>query len=157
MNKITLFAAFAFLIIGCTTKKNDSMSEQNTNIIFPIGESAPAEYFTGNVKVRRLVPDDNTFNCVISNVAFEKGARTNWHKHPSGQILLVIDGEGLYQEKGSPVQILKKGDVVKFNPNVKHWHGASPDSHMIHIAINPNTEKGLVEWLERVTEEEYHL
>jgi quercetin dioxygenase-like cupin family protein len=131
------------------------MSQQNLINIFPVGESAPSEYFTGKVNVKNLVPDDSIFNCAINNVAFEKGARTNWHTHPSGQIILIIDGEGLYQEKGSPIQTFKKGDVVKFNPDVEHWHGASPDSHMTHIAINPNTEKGLVEWLKRVTEEEY--
>ena len=131
------------------------MPEQNSNNIFPQGESAPPEYFTGKVTVKNLVPDDSIFNCAINNVAFEKGARTNWHTHPSGQIILVIDGEGLYQEKGNPIQILKKGDVVKFSPNIEHWHGASPDSPMTHIAINPNTERGLAEWLERVTEEEY--
>jgi len=131
------------------------MSEQTSNNIFPTGEPAPSEYFTGIVNVKNLVPDDNLFNCVINNVTFEKGARTNWHKHPGGQIILITDGEGLYQEKGGPVQILKKGDVVKFNPDIEHWHGASPENSMTHIAINPNSEKGLVEWLKSLTEEEY--
>jgi quercetin dioxygenase-like cupin family protein len=123
--------------------------------IFPPGEAAPVEYFTGKVNVRSLVPNDSIFNCVISNVAFEKGARTNWHRHAGGQIILVIEGEGLYQEKGGAVNRMKKGDVVRFNPGLEHWHGASAGSPMTHIAINPNSEKGLVEWLQRVTEEEY--
>ncbi len=133
------------------------MPEQNANKIFSEGESAPAEYFTGGVTIKNLVPDDSVFQCIISNVAFEKGARTNWHIHPGGQIILVIEGEGLYQEKGNAIQIMKKGDVVKFNPFVEHWHGASADSHMTHIAINPNSEKGLVDWLSKVTDEEYKL
>jgi quercetin dioxygenase-like cupin family protein len=128
----------------------------HANTIFPKGEKAPAEYFTGTAWVRPLVPNDSTYNCVISNVVFEARARNNWHTHPSGQILLATEGTGYYQEKGRPVQKLHKGDVVKILPNVEHWHGASHDSEFTHIAINPNTEKGIVVWLQRVTDEEYN-
>lgn len=132
------------------------MNDQNPKTIFPIGEQASGEYFTGDVKASYLLTDDSLFQCSIFNVTFEKGARTNWHSHPSGQILLVLDGEGLCQIKGEPVRIMKAGEIILFPPNAEHWHGASPQSRMTHIAINPNTEKGLVEWMQRVTDEEYH-
>jgi quercetin dioxygenase-like cupin family protein len=86
---------------------------------------------------------------------FEPGARNNWHTHPGGQILLITDGLGYYQEKSKPIQLLHKGDVVNILPDVEHWHGATPDSPLTHIAINTNTQKGLVVWLQRVTDEEY--
>lgn len=124
--------------------------------IFPTGEKAPAEYFTGTAWVKILVPSDSTLNCQIGNVIFEPGARNNWHTHPGGQILLVTDGTGYYQEKGKPIQLLRKGDVVTILPEVEHWHGASPDSQLTHIAINANTHKGVVAWLQPVTDEEYH-
>jgi len=132
----------------------DSPANQDT--LFPKGERAPADYFTGNVWVKNLVPDDRTFNCVMGNVTFEPGARNNWHTHPGGQILIVTDGMGYYQEKGKPIQLLRKGDVVKILPDVLHWHGASPDRAFTHIAVNPNTQNGIVEWLGRVTDEEYN-
>ena len=125
------------------------------NRIFPKGEKAPADYFTGTVWVQLLVPNDPTFNCQIGNVVFEPGARNNWHTHPGGQILIATDGIGYYQEKDKAIQILRKGDVVNIPPDVEHWHGASHDSEFSHIAINPNTQKGIVTWLERVTDEEY--
>jgi quercetin dioxygenase-like cupin family protein len=132
-------------------------TSENQNAIFPRGERAPADYFTGKVWVKPLVPDDQVFNCVIGNVIFEPGARNNWHKHPGGQILIVSHGIGYYQEKGKPIQLLHKGDVVKIPPETIHWHGASPDSEFTHIAISTNTQNGVVEWLDRVTDEEYKI
>jgi quercetin dioxygenase-like cupin family protein len=132
-----------------------NMSE-NQNTIFPKGDKAPADYFTGTAWVRMLLPNDSTLNCQIGNVIFEPGARNNWHTHPGGQILLATNGIGYYQEKGKPIQLLRKGDVVNIPPDVEHWHGASPDSEFTHVAINTNTQKGLVVWLQRVTDEEYN-
>jgi len=128
---------------------------ENQNTIFPKGERAPVDYFTGTVWVKMLVRNDPNLNCQIGNVIFEPGARNNWHTHPGGQILIATDGIGYYQEKGKPIQLLRKGDVVNIPPDIVHWHGASPDSEFTHIAINPNTQKGIVVWLERVTDEEY--
>jgi len=124
--------------------------------IFPKGEKAPADYFTGLVMVKNLVQNDDIFNCQVGNVVFELGCRNNWHTHSGGQILLATDGIGYYQEKGKPIQILHKGDVVAIAPNVVHWHGASHHSGFTHIAINPNTQNGIVNWMERVTDEEYN-
>jgi len=129
---------------------------QNSTSIFPLGNKAPAEYFTGTAWVQTLLPNDDTLTTVISNVVFEPGARNNWHTHPGGQILIVTDGVGYYQEKGKPVQLIRKGEVVNIPPGIVHWHGASPDHEFTHIAINPNTQKGIVAWLERVTDEEYN-
>ena len=133
------------------------MTNSATQIpLLPGAEKAPSDYFTGAAWVKNLVPADDVFNTVISNVYFEPGARNNWHTHTGGQILIVTDGTGYYQEKGKARQVLSKGDVVKIPPGVIHWHGASADSAFIHIAINPNIQKGIVEWLQRVTDEEYN-
>lgn len=130
-------------------------TSENKNTIFSKGEKAPADYFFGTVWIKILVPADDIFNCTIQNVVFEPGARNNWHTHPGGQILIATDGIGYFQEKGKPIQLFRKGDVIKILPGIVHWHGASPDSEFTHIAINMNAKKGLVEWLQRVTEEEY--
>lgn len=132
------------------------MQDLERNLIFPKGEKASSPYFIGTVWIETLVTDDKVFNCPISNVTFEPGARNNWHKHPGGQILLVTEGKGYYQEEGKPVQIIKKGDVVKVPPGVKHWHGATPDSCLSHLAIVTNPQSGIVEWLEPVTDEYYN-
>ncbi len=86
---------------------------------------------------------------------FEPGARNNWHKHSGGQILLVTGGRGYYQESGKPASELHPGDVVKIAPNLKHWHGAAPDSWFVHVSIETNAQAGPPEWLEPVTGEEY--
>jgi quercetin dioxygenase-like cupin family protein len=129
---------------------------KDQNKIFPKGENAPADYFTGTAWLKMLVQDDGVFNTSIGNVTFEPGARNFWHKHPGGQILIVTDGIGYFQEKGKPIQLLHKGDVIKILPDVVHWHGASADSELTHIAINTNTQKGIVQWLQKVTDEEYN-
>jgi quercetin dioxygenase-like cupin family protein len=135
----------------------NATENEQSNPIFPKGDAAPADYFTGATWVKPLVPNGDTLNTVIGNVVFEPGARNNWHTHPGGQILIATHGIGYYQEKGKPIQILRKGDVVTIAAGVIHWHGASPDSEFTHIAINPNTQKGVVEWMERVTDEEYNM
>ncbi|RBL90927.1 (R)-mandelonitrile lyase [Chitinophaga flava] len=128
---------------------------ENGNMLFPQGEKAPADYFTGTAWVKILVPQDETGTYSIGDVVFEPGSRNNWHTHPAGQILLVTAGKGYYQEKGKPARLLTKGDVVVIPSGVVHWHGATRDSRFIHIAITNNTKDGAVKWLERVTDEEY--
>jgi len=124
-------------------------------IIFPKGEKIENEHFTGTASLHVLVPDNNTFHCPVFNVAFEPGARNNWHKHPGGQILLVTGGRGYYQEESKKAQVIREGDVVTIPPDVKHWHGAAPDSWLAHIAISTNAQWGDAEWMEPVTDEEY--
>ena len=122
---------------------------------FPKGNQAPVANFTGVVYVSMLVKEDLTFNCVSANVTFTPGARSHWHTHAAGQILLVTDGLGYYQEKGQPIRLLHKGEVVQAQPGVEHWHGASPKQAMTHISLNVNTEKGIVDWGRAVTDQEY--
>lgn len=124
--------------------------------VFPKGGKAPADLFTGNAWVKLLVPNDGMLHCQVSNVVFEQGARNNWHTHPGGQILIVTEGVGYFQERGQPIRLIRQGEVVHVPPDVEHWHGASPDSEFTHIAINTNTQKGIVLWMERVTDEEYN-
>jgi quercetin dioxygenase-like cupin family protein len=132
------------------------MEKTEGSVIFPKGEKVVSDYFTGAVWLAMLVPGDSDLNCPVYNVTFEPGARNNWHRHPGGQILLVTGGTGYYQEEGKPVQVIKAGDVVKINPDVKHWHGATPDRPLVHLAISTNPQKGDAEWLEPVTDEEYN-
>jgi quercetin dioxygenase-like cupin family protein len=131
-----------------------SRAQNITGAIFPKGKKALAN-FTGAAWVQPLVPQDSTFNLVVGSVTFEPGARSYWHTHSAGQILLVTDGTGYTQEKGKPVRVIHKGDVIICPPNVEHWHGASPGSAMTHIALNPNANKGVVTWLRPVTDQEY--
>jgi quercetin dioxygenase-like cupin family protein len=160
MKKAGLQAAivltFVMFQISLKAQTMNTKENQNSTTIFQKGDKAPAEYFTGTAWVKRLVANDDTLTTIISNVVFEPGARNNWHTHPAGQILICTDGTGYYQEKGKPIQILHAGDVVKILPGVEHWHGASPTSSFTHIAINVNTEKGIVNWLKPVADEEYN-
>ena len=128
----------------------------NINQPFNKGELNPYnEFFTGTTYLNMLVKKDDIWNSSIGNVTFEKGARTNWHKHSGGQILLVTAGEGRYMEEGKEVRILKPGDVVQIPPEVKHWHGAAPDSEFAHISIETNIPNNKTTWLEPVSEKEY--
>jgi quercetin dioxygenase-like cupin family protein len=151
---ITAIAFLALLTPSCMDNKSENKGSE-LQAIFPKGEKGPAENFTGNAWNTPLVPNDSTYNTVIGNVYFEPGARSNWHTHPSGQILIITDGVGYYQEKGQSRRTMKKGDVIKCPPNVLHWHGASPDTGMQQLYILPKTEKGIVTWLQKVTDEEY--
>ena len=119
------------------------------------GAPAPKEYFTGTVLVNLVVSPEDKLNSVIAVVAFEPTARTNWHTHPQGQILIVTEGLGYYQEKGKPIQEIKKGDVVKIPINVEHWHGGSHSNGMTHIAI-VSADKNASNWMQPVTDEEYN-
>lgn len=145
----------ALLASNCMEQKANT--ENNTlQTIFPKGELGPADKFTGKAWHYPLVAHDTTYSSVVGNVYFEPGARTNWHIHPAGQILVVTDGVGFHQIKGQPKQVMKTGDVVKCPPNIEHWHGASPETGLQQLYILPNTEKGIVKWLQPVTDAEYN-
>lgn len=123
--------------------------------IFPKGGKVINDNFIGEVWLEMLVPDDRMFNCPTGNVTFAPGARNSWHSHPGGQILLVTGGKGFSQEEGRKALVIRKGDVVKVPPGVKHWHGAAPDRWLTHIAVMPNSRKGDATWFGAVTDEEY--
>ncbi len=132
-------------------------SEFEKELIFPIGEDnrAYADYFAGNSYLNML----SLKQVVIGSVTFEPGCRNNWHIHHAksggGQILLVTAGRGYYQEWGKNPVELHPGDVVNIPPEVKHWHGAAPDSWFSHIAVEVPGEGTANEWCEKVTNEEY--
>lgn len=153
MNKIfSILLITALLITGGLS----SVMAKDIQQPFERGELNPYnKFFTGNTYLTRLVENDDIWNSSIANVTFEKGARTNWHKHSGGQILLVTAGEGRYQEKGKEIQVLKPGDAVKIPPNVEHWHGAAPNSEFAHISIETNLPNNTTTWLEPVTDAEY--
>lgn len=159
MNRIKLLLIVTIVLLSVTNvysqETNDVNKSEENSAIFQKGRLAPAKYFTGNAYVTGLVDVDSVFTTAAGSVFFEAGARSNWHSHPSGQILIVTSGVGYHQIKGEPIEIIRKGDVVKCPPNKIHWHGASKGSSMSHIYIVPNTEKGIVEWMEPVADEEY--
>lgn len=153
-----IFVAAAFAAVfnaGCNEQTTKQAGKNETQSIFPKGELGPSQNFTGKAWNIGLVANDTIYNTIAGNVYFEPGARTNWHTHPAGQILIITDGIGFHQVKGGTKQTLKKGDVVKCPPNVLHWHGASPESGLQQLYIVPNTEKGIVKWLHPVSDEEY--
>ena len=113
--KIVLLACIVFT--SCNEKTTKMESNDEVQSIFPKGESGPAENFTGKAWNTGLVANDSMYNTLVGNVYFEPGARSNWHSHPSGQILIITDGVGYHQIKGQPRQTIKKGDVVKCPPN----------------------------------------
>lgn len=152
MKHVVILLLSVLLLSSCCTK---STLERGKTYIFPKGEKVTNNNFTGNVWLKMLGQDEQLLTIRIGNVTFEPGARTKWHLHPGGQIILVTEGIGYYQEKGQMKKILHKGDVIKCPPNVEHWHGASPDSHLVHLAISDN-DKGAVMWLEPVTDEEFY-
>ena len=122
--------------------------------IFPLGEKNDAyeQYFTGQSWLKMLT----TKGVSIANVTFEPKCRNNWHIHPKGgQILLCTAGRGYYQEFGKPARELRPGDVVEIPSEVKHWHGAAPDSFFAHLAVEIPADGGYTEWLEPVSDEEY--
>ena len=145
----------ALLSSTCNAQVSKKTAGTKTQAIFPKGALGPAENFTGKAWNTGLVENDTMYNTVVGNVYFEPGARSNWHMHPAGQILIITDGVGYHQIKGQRKQILRKGDVVKCPPNVEHWHGASPDTALQQMYIIPNTGKGIVHWMHPVSDEEY--
>ena len=116
----------------------------------------PAEFFTGAVRIDPLFEAAEPGRTRAASVTFEPGARTAWHTHPLGQTLIVTAGFGLTQCWGGPVVKLRPGDVVSCRPGEKHWHGASPSTAMTHIAIQEALDGKVVDWMEKVTDNEYN-
>lgn len=145
------------LLTLCFLKSTAQTPPGMLNTIFPLGDKIEGGNFTGTVWVTQLLPADSTINAAIGNVVFEPQARSKWHKHPGGQTLLALEGVGYYQEKGKPVQILRKGDVARCPPDVEHWHGASREHWFVQLAITPEHPKGRVIWLHEVSEGDYQM
>lgn len=113
------------------------------------------EYFSGSVRIDSLFQPNEYRRAAAASVTFEPGARTAWHTHPLGQTLIVVSGIGWAQKEGGPVEEIRPGDIIWFAPNERHWHGASPTIGMTHIAIQEQLDGRLVEWMEKVSEEQY--
>lgn len=115
----------------------------------------PEAWFTGAVRIDPLFSKKEATHGGGAKVTFEPGARTAWHTHPAGQTLIVVSGLGWVQLEGGPIEEIRPGDVVWFAPNEKHWHGASPQNAMCHIAIQEEVDGSAVTWMEKVTDEQY--
>lgn len=151
---------FLLLALGLMTYTThlgaQEMKQAPIDTVFGQGQINPySEFFTGQTYLTRLSPNDDVWHSSIANVTFEPGARTHWHKHSGGQILLVLAGEGRYQERGKKSQVIKKGDVVRIPPDVEHWHGSAPTSWMTHISIETNLPNNQTTWLEPVSDADY--
>jgi len=118
----------------------------------------PAEWFTGDVYLDAVAAPSGPYLIAAASVHFTPGARTAWHTHPVGQTIYVTEGVGLCQRRGGPVEVIRPGDRVFFEPNEEHWHGAAPDRFMTHIAMQQQDAQGnVVSWGEHVTDEEYSV
>ncbi|HTN95521.1 MAG TPA: cupin domain-containing protein [Nordella sp.] len=115
----------------------------------------PADWFTGTVRIDPLFQAATPARVAGASVTFEPGARTNWHTHPLGQTLIVTSGLGCAQREGGPIEEIRPGDVIWFPPGEKHWHGASPTTAMTHIAVQEAQDGKTVDWLEKVSDEQY--
>ncbi|MBB2146858.1 cupin domain-containing protein [Pedobacter sp. LMG 31464] len=149
---IVCLCFIGMLTISCN--KQEETTKQSS-IIFSQGEKITSTNFKGTSYLQMLINADSLNQTSVGNVTFEPGARTKWHSHPAGQILLVTNGVGYYQEKGQTKKILHKGDAIKCPPNVIHWHGASADHSFVQLAVT-GREKGETVWLNEVTDEEYN-
>jgi quercetin dioxygenase-like cupin family protein len=114
-----------------------------------------AEYFTGSVSIDYLFNANDPLRASGGRVTFEPGARTAWHTHPYGQILIVTDGIGWIQQWGGPIEEIREGDIVRIPPGIKHWHGATATTALTHIAIQEPVEDKAAEWMEHVSDEQY--
>lgn len=115
----------------------------------------PAEYFTGAVRVDPLFPATVPSRMSGGLVTFEPGARSAWHAHPVGQVLVVTAGLGWVQQEGGPIEEMRPGDVVRIPHGVRHWHGATPTTGMSHIALQEHENGSVAEWMEQVSDEQY--
>jgi len=115
----------------------------------------PADWFTGTVRVDPLFQAPDPARVSGASVTFEPGARTAWHTHPLGQTLIVTAGSGRAQRWGGPIEQIRPGDVIWIPPGEKHWHGAAATTAMTHIAIQEHLNGKVVDWMEKVSDEEY--
>lgn len=157
---IGILASTGLLAAVCTTAPSSVSAREPGQEIIRCGQQTPIKgsprFFTGTVRIDPLYAANNAMRSSGGSVTFEPGARSHWHIHPVGQVLIVTAGVGLTQEWGKPIQEIKAGDVVICPAKVKHWHGAAPGSAMTHISICEETEPGkVVEWLEPVTDSQY--
>lgn len=141
------------IIMLLLVTNSNSLLAQDTSI-FKLGEKSNNGHNTGSVWLKEINVPDSVFEFGTAFASFAPNSRLDWHYHPGGQILIITDGVGFYQEKGKPKQTVKKGDIIKCQPNVVHWHGSTPANPFSYIASSPS-QKGKTQWLQPVTDEEY--
>ncbi len=152
---LLLIGTFVSMTACLGQKLPQKMTTESNTSLFPKGEKLTNGYFTGDAYLTPLLAKDKNNEFAMGSVTFEPGARTNWHTHPKGQVLIVTEGAGFYQEKGKAAQRIKKGDVVNIPETVEHWHGASATNKLVHIAITNYQGDDNVVWLTPVSDEEY--
>jgi quercetin dioxygenase-like cupin family protein len=155
-----LVAAAGTAVLAGSAASNPATASRATEMeIKRIGSEpsrkGPAEYFTGTVRIDPLFQAPEPARASAGSVTFEPGARTAWHTHPLGQTLIIVSGFGRVQREGGLIEEVRPGDVVWFPPGLKHWHGASPTTAMTHIAIQEMLNGKNVDWLEKVSDEQY--
>tara|TARA_X000001036_G_C20518983_1_gene741314 strand:+ start:515 stop:985 length:471 start_codon:yes stop_codon:yes gene_type:complete len=149
MKKLIIIFFFSFISFGQDLNYNiKSFINQDLNI----DKKAPNTHYIGNAWLKRLVIADKDFDYNVTQATFQADSTLDYHKHSTGQVLIIIDGEGYYQEKGKEVIILKKGDVIKCDKNVEHWHSSTPKKDVSYIAIYGNSE---TIWTEKLLKESY--
>jgi len=153
---LLLFVAMGIFLSLAQSDEGKKRSQTITRAGSQPSVKGSAEYFTGNVRVDPQFPSNDSTPFSGAYVTFEPGARSAWHIHPKGQHLLVTAGVGRTGEWEGRVEEIKAGDVIWCPPGVKHWHGASPTTAMTHIAITGTLDGKSVEWMEKVTDEQYN-
>jgi quercetin dioxygenase-like cupin family protein len=141
--------------VACPSGNRQEFSMEIKRVGSQPSSMGPAEWFTGTVRIDPLFQAHAPAHAAGASVTFEPGARTAWHTHPLGQTLIVTAGCGLVQRWGGPIEEIRPGAVVWFPPGEKHWHGAAPTTAMTHIAIQEQLDGKVVEWMEKVSDEQY--
>jgi 4-carboxymuconolactone decarboxylase len=153
MIHFTAILATVFLIASASTMAQTVViSRGGSRAVAP----GPTTNFTGDVRVERLFEAQEPSHATAGSVTFAPGARTAWHSHPRGQILIITAGAGRVQRWGDAIQEMRVGDVVRIPAGQKHWHGASPSAAMTHIAISEHRDGTNVVWMEKVSDEQYN-
>jgi quercetin dioxygenase-like cupin family protein len=158
--QVAWMALFTVVLLAAAAAGQDPQPRSQSGIrVSPAAErkpvAGPEQYFTGQVRVERLFEAQGPSRASGGRVTFQPGARTAWHVHPLGQVLIITEGNGWVQEWGGPKREVRAGDVVRIGPGVKHWHGATATSAMTHIAIQEHLDGRTVEWMEKVSDEDY--
>ncbi|MCX8641776.1 MULTISPECIES: cupin domain-containing protein [unclassified Gilliamella] len=161
MRKLSITLLITTMIVTCFSiriyaKENNAMSQKVTKNGTQASIKGSDKFFTGDVRIDPLFPATSPSRTSGAYVTFEPGARSAWHTHPLGQTLVVTSGVGFTQEWGGPIVEIHPGDVITCPPGVKHWHGASPHNAMTHLSVVEELDGKNVEWLEKVTDEQYY-
>lgn len=164
MKKLPLLAACLLSITGVAagSAMADQASPRHMDKIHVVRATTQppskgaADRFTGDVSVNRLFPGDDALKISGGYVSFAAKARTAWHSHPNGQMIIVTEGKGRVQQWGEPVIEIGLGDVVWFPPGIKHWHGAAPDSALTHISLADIVDGKSSDWMELVSDDQYN-